>query len=126
MNSLCIADLMDGRRALIRTGADRCEVVTVLSEADMKPQPWYSNTTSEACQGLAVFDGERFLGFIQTTQPLQIPPPPPKRRITADDLIKRAKDADQTAGRPQLTPEEQSIQSIKRLLGDDPEAPSHV
>ena len=127
MNALCIADLMDGRRALIRTGSDRCEVVTILSESDMKPKPWwYANITTDACEGLAVFEGDRFVGFIQTTQPLQIPPPPPKRRITAEDLIQRAREADQTAGRPRLTPEEQSLHEINRLRGDGPDGSSPV
>jgi hypothetical protein len=87
MTGLSIADLMDGRRALVRTGSDRCEVVAVLSEPDLRPVPWYQQgQASEMCQGLAAFDGDRFVGFVQTTQPLPIPPPPPKRRITNNPL----------------------------------------
>jgi hypothetical protein len=121
MTGLSIADLMDGRRALVRTGSDRCEVVAVLSESDLRPVPWYQRQSSEVCQGLAAFDGDRFVGFVQTTQPLPIPPPPPKRRITADDLIKRGREQ---SPEPSLSPEEQSLRNINRLRGEDPEAPA--
>lgn len=125
MTGLSIADLQDGRRALVRIGEDRCEVVTVLTPEDLKPRPWYEDQVSEKCEGLVLLLGDQIIGIVQSTRPLQIPPPPPKKRITAEDLLKRAQENGKTERRP-LTPEEQSLRNINRLRGEDPDAPLKV
>lgn len=122
--TLCIAELADGRRALAYINPETREgrLVLVLRPEDLIPRSMRIHA-QETPPGLPVIDmitGVEIGRFI-SARDLPIPTPPPPPRITADDLIQRG--AQLAPGQP-TTPEEDIIRDIQRLADDDPEAPS--
>lgn len=129
-DTLCIAELADGRRALcyINPEEGKAQLVLVLRPEDLKPQPWKLRDDIDRAVRQRVVPvsalpqalQEAILGEIASARPLPIPPPPPKPRITPEDLLRRAQEAKQDE--PQ-TREEKTLDDIERLRrGDQPEA----
>lgn len=116
--TLCIADLQDGRRALayINKEARTAQLVLVLRPDDLVPK----SMRIPSAPPIPVVDIStgQVIGHFTSARDLPIPPPPPAPRITADDLIQRG--AQLTPGQP-ITPEDQLLKDILDLRDDDPD-----
>ncbi len=122
--TLCIAELQDGRRALvyINKEARSAQLVLVLRPDDLIPKSMRMDkgATPDPIPVVDMMTGQ-IIGHFTSARDLPIPPPPPAPRITADDLIQRG--AQLAPGQP-ITPEDQLLKDILDLRDDDPEAPA--
>lgn len=114
-DTLCIAELADGRRALAYMNPDgaTAQLVLVLRDEDLIPRsmrlaPAEPAPVMDSGTGLVI--GEAIGG-----QRLQIPPKPPAPRITADDLVQRGR---QLASGEAVSPEDQILRDIQGMADD--------
>lgn len=124
-DTLCIADLADGRRALcyLNQEAGAAQLVLILRPEDMKPRRIQPRPPGQPVLVYRVYgEGGELLGECTAPVVLQIPPPPPKPRITPEDLFRMAKEPIA----PKLeTRQEKLLRDIENLQrGNDPEAPA--
>lgn len=111
--TLCIAELEDGRRALcyINPDAQTAELVLILRPEDINPRqqfPSYSRFIPPDVK-LCVDKTE-----VTDARPMRIPPRPQPPRITTDDLLRMAKGHAEDAPR---TAEEQILKDLEDLQG---------
>ena len=124
--TLCIAELEDGRRALayINKEARTAQLVLVLRPDDLIPKSMrVKEPQVPRREPIPVIDLDsgRIMGWLTDPQDLSIPPRLPEPRITVDDLVQRGA---QIAPSETISPEDQILNDINRLRDDDPEAPS--
>lgn len=125
-DTLCIAELADGRRALCYANPEErtADVLCILRQEDMdrafklgprrfrEPERYRANP-APMLRIAGPVDVEAIQGVI-------IPTPPPKRRITVEDLLTM----EQTPTTDPATREEQILRDLERLTrGDEPEHP---
>jgi len=124
--TLCIAELQDGKRALayINREAMTAQLVLVLRPEDLIPKSIRIPDRTPRMEPIPIvdLDSGRIVGWLQDPQDLPIPPRLPEPRITVDDLLNRGS---QIAPHEKLSPEDEILRDINRLRDDDgPEAPS--
>lgn len=114
--TLCIAELKDGRRALCYIDADqgKAEIVLVLRPEDVERKP-FTSARREA-EHIQRMIREQRAPAITDAQPIPIPEPP-KRRLTAADLLAMRGTQDEPTTR-----EEQILRDLDRLERGDTEA----
>lgn len=121
--TLCIAELDDGRRVLayVDAQANTGQIVLVLRPEDFEPKGRPYRLQDTHTRTVIKDQAGNPVGIAWSRKPLPIPAPPPAPRITADDLIQRG--AQLAPGQP-VTPEDQLLKDILDLRDDEPEAPS--
>ena len=124
--TLCIAELQDGRRALayINPEARTAQLVLVLRPDDLVPKSMrMKEPPIPRREPIPVVDIEtgRIVGWVTDPQALNIPPRLPEPRITVDDLVERGR---QITPSEIISPEDQLLKDILDLRDDEPEAPS--
>lgn len=123
--TLCIAELQDGRRALayINQAAKTAQLVLVLRPDDLVPKSMRMKEPEIPRKEpipIVDIDNGKVVGWVVDPQVLNLPPRMPEPRITVDDLLTRGA---QLAPSENISPEDQIIRDIQ-AMGDDPEAPA--
>jgi len=125
--TLCIAELQDGRRALAYIDREHqtAQLVLVLRPDDLIPKSMRVQAPPPQFKMVPVpvvdIETGRIVGWVHDFQELPIPPRLPEPRITVDDLLNRGA---QIAPSENLSPEDQILRDINHLRDDDSEAPA--
>ena len=117
--TLCIAELQDGRRALVYSNPEEnlARLVLILRPEDMEPKPYQRAQTTFPPRPIPLFDRETGLlvGFVVQETGINIPPKK-EPRITTDDLLSGA----QNLEKPAESHEDQILREIREITGEDP------
>lgn len=126
MMTLSIAELADGRRALAYLDPDGGfgKILCILQPHDLEAYKWRSERQALAKPyryHIAAMGPDGPIGSVidvTTAQPLPIPPKPQPKRITPEDLLKMAREREDT---PPAPPKDRKDELLRRIddLRDD-------